>query len=132
MILVDSSVWIEYFGPGNTPVCDQLDDFVTDGETIAVAGVIVQEVLQGTRSEREMERLEYLLKMQHMLYPADPMQTHIAAARLYRRCRRAGVTPRSGVDCLIAQLAIESNAALFHADRDFSRMGQVLRELTLI
>ncbi|NJL30864.1 MAG: PIN domain nuclease [Phycisphaerales bacterium] len=58
MILVDSSVWIEYFGPGKTPVCDQLEDLISDGQIIAVTGVIIQEVLQGTHSEQQMMQLK--------------------------------------------------------------------------
>ncbi len=54
-----------------------------------------------------------------------------ARASLYARCRRAGVTPRSTIDCLLAQIAIEHNLLLLHSDRDFPRIAAVVPELKL-
>ncbi|NJL30865.1 MAG: PIN domain nuclease [Phycisphaerales bacterium] len=60
------------------------------------------------------------------------METYVAAADIYRRCRKAGITPRSSIDCLIVQIALESEAGLLHADRDYLRIAQVVPDLILL
>jgi len=66
-----------------------------------------------------------------VLYPRHGLRTYEAAADLYRRCRAAGVTVRSTVECLIAQLALEHNATLLHSDRDYERIARVEPRLKL-
>ena len=62
-------------------------------------------------------------------HPRDPVITHAAAAALYRRCRERGITVRSTLDCLIAQIAIEHDLLLVHHDRDFDQLVQACPEL---
>jgi predicted nucleic acid-binding protein len=64
-----------------------------------------------------------------MLLSEDPLRTHRHAARLYFDCRRQGFTPRSSIDCLIAQTAIEHRAALLHDDRDFDAIAKSAPQL---
>jgi predicted nucleic acid-binding protein len=117
MLLVDSSIWI-----------DQLLDRETDGvqfvsqrdeiEDVCVTGAIVQEVLQGARTDADFIRYRDILANCMMLDPHE-RSTYELAAQLYRRCRKAGITIRSPNDCLIAAVALESDALIVHNDRDF-------------
>ncbi|MEX0777130.1 MAG: PIN domain-containing protein [Phycisphaeraceae bacterium] len=131
MILVDTSAWIDALGPRPGAITQRLRAHLDRGEPCALTPVILLEVLQGARSDREFDRLHAYLTAQPMLHPLDAVGTHARAAQLYRRCRAAAVTPRSSIDCLIAQLAIEHNAALLHDDRDFDQIARVVPELMM-
>lgn len=129
MILVDTSVWIAYLQGGGGEGVAAFEDALDRGIPFAVTGVIVQEILQGVRTESDRTRLEHYLKTQRSAQPRHPWETYVAAARLFARCRRAGITIRSTNDCLIAQIAIENDLALLHEDRDFEHMASVVEEL---
>jgi predicted nucleic acid-binding protein len=131
MVLVDTSVWIDFVGPRPGVASRRLDEIVADGTPFALAPVILQEILQGARSSREFDRLLANLGTQRFLFPSDPVQSHIAAAEIFFRCRRAGISPRSSVDCLIAQIAIENQAALLHHDSDFDKIARVVPQLAI-
>jgi predicted nucleic acid-binding protein len=131
MVLVDTSIWIHYLSRRPGAPARRLDDVVANGIPFALTPVILQEILQGSRSDREFERLKENLITQRFLFPLDPVDSHVRAADLYFRCRRAGVTIRSTVDCLIAQVAIENNAALLHNDADFDHMAKVVPQLQI-
>jgi predicted nucleic acid-binding protein len=90
-----------------------------------VTPVILQEILQGAADEREFSLLDEYFSSQSMLLPQDPLDTHRRAARLYFDCRHRGFTPRSTVDCLIAQIALDHGVALLHDDRDFEQIARV-------
>lgn len=96
-----------------------------------ITGVIYGEVLQGAASRADFEKLALYLGTQRFYHPRDPVESYRGAAWLYFRCRRAGVTVRSTVDCLIAQLAIEHDLLLLHNDRDYERLAHVIPELRL-
>ena len=93
--------------------------------------MIYHEVLQGVSSREEFDRLSEYLGSQTFYHPREPVESHREAALIYFRCRRAGVTVRSALDCLIARIAIEHDLTLLHADRDFESMAGVIPELTL-
>ncbi len=123
MLLVDSSVWIDQsraIDTDATRFVEQRDD----DEEVAVTGVIVQEVLQGSRSQRGFEHLRGMLAAMHLLEP-DGFATYEIAALLYRRARAVGLTIRKPSDCLIAAIALEHGALLVHNDRDFLALAQV-------
>jgi len=128
---VDTSIWINYLSKRPGPAAERLDKLVADGVPFALTPIILQEVLQGARSANEFKRLRLNLLTQRFLFPVDPIETHVAAAGIYARCRGAGVTPRSLVDCFIAQVAIENNAPVLHNDVDFNRMAQVIPGLAI-
>ena len=71
------------------------------------------------------------LGSQTFYQPRDPVESHREAAFIYFRCRQAGVTVRSAIDCLIACVAIEHDLILLHDDRDFENMSGVILDLTL-
>mgnify|MGYP001825603953 FL=1 len=87
--------------------------------------MIYQEVLQGAKSEKEYAGLKKYLSSQRFFHPQDPIETFAKAARIYFRCRKKGVTVRSTVDCMIAQIAIENELLLLHNDKDFEAMAAV-------
>jgi hypothetical protein len=66
-----------------------------------------------------------------ILAPRDPLATHVAAARIYYDCRRRGLTVRSTLDCVIAQIAIEHGVPLLHDDRDYDAIAHVRALKTL-
>jgi predicted nucleic acid-binding protein len=118
MTLVDSSVLIDFFS--KRPPTDQtaaLKRLLRSREEICVCGIILTEILQGIRSDREFRIVRDLLSDFTSLPIADA--TFRAAAELYRALRKKGVTIRKTNDCIIAAVAIEHRVPLLHSDRDF-------------
>ena len=131
MFLVDTSVWIDYLRKKRSLPATWFTEILDRGYPFGLTGVIYQEVLQGADSEASYRRLDDYLSTQVFYHPRDPVTSHAEAARLYFRCRRAGVTVRSTVDCLIAQVAIEHELLVVHGDRDFDLMASVVPDLRL-
>lgn len=131
MFLVDTSVWIDYLRMVRNDPVARFEEILAHGYPYGITGVIYQEVLQGADSEKSFARLEEYLSTQEIYEPADLLVTYTEAARIYLRCRRAGITIRSTVDCLIAQIAIENDLVLLHNDRDFEFIGSVIPGLRL-
>lgn len=129
MILVDTSVWIDWFKRGTRPATLRLDRLI-DEDDIVLAGVVVQELLQGARGAQQLATLRAHFDALPVLLPSKA--TFADAGALYARCRWAGITPRSPHDCLIAQTAIERGVALLHDDRDFELIAGVEPGLRLL
>jgi len=123
MILVDSSVWIDYLRTGETPECRKLDDLMDSGDDLALTGLILTEVLQGIRSDAICHRTrEFLLRFRRL----EPEQRdYLLASDLYRHARRQGVTPRSTIDCVLAAVCLNRDGALLHSDRDFDKLSEL-------
>lgn len=117
MILVDSSVWIDFFRGTRTTQSDKLDELLTT-TLIVVGDLIMVEVLQGIQNEREFRKVLTTLNVFEQIDIAG-RQLSINAAKNFRKLRGLGYTVRKTVDTLIATRCIESNYALLHADRDF-------------
>lgn len=117
MILVDSSVWIDYFRGTATPQADRLDSLL-GAELIAIGDLILTEVLQGFDSERDFSLAARLLTS---LFIVDLAGRDIAlqAAKNFRALRARGVTVRKTIDAIIATRCIESRLPLLYSDRDF-------------
>lgn len=124
MILVDSSVWIDYFQGAQTPQTEKLDGFLSS-EPIAVGDLILTEVLQGFGSEQDFNEARRLLTS---LLVVELGGQHIAiqAARNFRLLRAQGVTTRKTIDTIIATRCIESSFTLLYSDRDFDPFVQHL------
>jgi hypothetical protein len=131
VILVDTSVWIGYLRGDRTERVDALETLLDREVPCALSDLIAMEILQGVRGDADAERLAAYLETQRRVAPSDGWATHLEAARLYRRCRAAGVTVRSTVDCLIARLAVEHDLVLLHDDRDYDRIATVEPRLRL-
>lgn len=117
MILVDSSVWIDFFRGTATPQVDKLDSLL--GSTpLAVGDLIMAEVLQGVRDERQFNQIRKTFDA-FTLIELGGKDIAIQAARNYRTLRELGTTVRKTIDTIIATRCIESGLTLLHSDRDF-------------
>jgi len=127
--LVDSSVWIDYFNGVATPQTDRLDALLGRGEVV-VGDLILAEVLQGFRDDRDFERArEALLAVPVLLMGSRDLA--LASAENFRSLRRQGVTLRSTIDCWIATYCLQERLELLHADRDFDHCRRHLGLRTL-
>ncbi len=125
MILVDTSVLIPYLKGRPTAATALLERLVSEEVEIALTPEIVQEVLQGARDAREWRTLKRYLVGQRVLAAADPLRSHVEAARVYYECRRRGLTVRRTIDCVVAQTALERDVPLLHDDRDYDAIRHV-------
>jgi predicted nucleic acid-binding protein len=125
MILVDTSVLIDFFKGIKNPANLRFKSILEQDIPFGITSLIYQEVLQGAKSEKEYADLKKYLSSQRFFHPQDPIETFAKAARIYFRCRKKGITVRSTADCLIAQIAIENKMLLLHNDKDFEAMASV-------
>ncbi len=124
MIIVDTSVWIDYFNERPTPATSLLD-FLLGRERLAIGDLILAELLQGFRSDLDFRRaLDFLsaLEFQTMV----GREVAIDSARNYRSLRARGVSVRKTIDVIIGTFCINSGHQLLHADRDFEPMERYL------
>lgn len=117
MILVDSSVWIDYFRGVSTPESERLD-VLLGSEPVAIGDLILAEVLPGFAVEREFNQARRLLSGLHVR-TLGGREIAIQAARNSRALRARGVTVRKTIDTVIATHCIEHDVALLYSDRDF-------------
>ena len=117
MMLVDTSVWIDYFRGNETPETDRLVDALSRDEDLCICGLILTEILQGIPSPKQYRQVKRLLKP--LIYLPVSREAHILAADIYRAARAEGKTIRNSVDCIIAACAVTHNVPLLQSDRDF-------------
>ena len=117
MILVDSSVWIDYFGGTVTPQTDRLDALL-GSEPLATGDLMLAEVLQGFVDERDFEQARRLLDTLDLVCVGG-REIALGAARNFRTLRRLGITARKTIDTLIATRCIVDGYALLYSDHDF-------------
>jgi predicted nucleic acid-binding protein len=96
---------------------------VVDEADIVTTDVVLMEILAGARDEADANGLRRLL-YRYELVPVEGLIDFEAAASIYRTCRRGGSTIRTLVDCLIAAVAIRTDAAVLHQDRDFEAIAR--------
>jgi hypothetical protein len=125
VILADTSAWVEYDRATGSTVDRRLTELIATEGPLAVTEPVLMEVCAGARDERRAEDLRRLL-LRCSLLPVDAAADFDAAALVYRRCRRTGVTPRGMVDCLIAAIAWRTSAVLLSRDADLDRVAQVM------
>lgn len=113
MALIDSSVWIDYFANRTLPHAELLAKRLDRGLPIATTGIVIQELLQGLRAERQASQLR--ARLARLTYLPAGRSTHVMAAMLYRKVRRSGTTLPS-VDALIAAIALENGVPVLTAD----------------
>lgn len=117
MILVDSSVWIDFFRGARTPQSERLD-LLLGTTRIAVGDLILAEVLQGVRDERDFRQVRKTLDSFEQVDLVG-RQVAIQAAKNFRKLRDLGFTVRKTIDTLIATRCIQSDYTLLHSDRDY-------------
>ncbi|HEU4341871.1 MAG TPA: PIN domain-containing protein [Candidatus Binatia bacterium] len=121
-ILVDTSVWIDFFRGSSSRENLLFKECLQRREPIFITGIIAQEILQGLRDDSQHQSiLNYLLLFSRI---EGEFTDYLEAANIYRNLRKRGLTIRSPVDCLIAALAIKHEIALLHKDSDFALISQ--------
>ena len=125
MILVDTSAWVEFDRATGSAVDRRLTALIADTDEVAVTEPIVMEVLAGARDDRREQDLRRLLDRFHLLR-FDPVVHFDGAVRIYRSCRRVGVTPRGMIDCMIASVALATGARVLAYDRDLAALATVV------
>ena len=123
MILVDSSVWIDFFSSSPGRAGAELRRMIEEAEPFALTGIVVTEVLQGLT--RDLRRIEQYLMQWEMLEPRG-FDTYREAAAIHRAARAKGIALTT-IDALIAAIAQEHNATVFTLDQDFSRIARITR-----
>lgn len=119
MILVDSSVWIDFFNGRNGPAVERLADLLQDGSApLGMPDLVLFEVLRGFRHEQDFQAARRVLRALPVVEIGGE-DGALRAAHHYRALRAAGATVASAIDVLLASYCIERDHALLHADRDF-------------
>ena len=119
MVVVDSSVWIDFFRNARTAQVIQLDRLLSDAEAnLVVPDLVLYEVLRGFRHERDYLQAERLM-LSMTVEAVGGLALAQRAAQHYRSLRASGITVRSSIDVLVAAFCIERGYTLLHADRDF-------------
>jgi predicted nucleic acid-binding protein len=125
MILADTSAWVEYDRATGSAVHRRLAELIASAGPLSVTEPVIMEVLAGARTKQQAVDLRRLL-LRFSLLRFDAASDFDAAARIYRRCRVAGVTPRGMVGCMIAAVAWRRGAVLLAHDVELQRVGQVM------
>ena len=124
-MIVDTSVWADYFNGVENSYTDRLDRALAEEEDLAILPFIVTEVLQGFRTEAGFLKARDLLLSLPVLVLS--IEYYVEAARLFRRLRGKGITVRGTIDCIIAQTCLEHDAELLSPDVDFHRIAENTR-----
>jgi len=125
VILADTSAWVEYDRATGSTADQRVAELIATDGPLMVTEPVLMEVLAGARSDAREGDLRRLL-LSFGFLPFDAVTDFDAAARIYRRCRQAGVTPRGMVDCMIVGTAHRRGAALLSWDVDMDRVAQVI------
>ena len=124
MVIVDTTVWIDYLNGVQTPQTDWLDTEV-EKQRLGLTDLILCEILQGVKTDGQAtETQRELMKFEVM--PMSGIELAVAAAQNYRKLRAKGRTVRKTVDCLIATFCLTNGFTLLHNDRDFDPFEEIL------
>lgn len=127
VILVDSSVWIDYFNGIASPETDQLDALL-GVQPICLGDLILAEVLQGFRRDKDFKTARTLFDSL-TVFSIGGKEIALKSAENYRLLRNQGITVRKTIDTFIATFCIENNLPLLHSDKDFDAFHQHLKLL---
>jgi predicted nucleic acid-binding protein len=121
VIVVDTTVWADWFRGVDTPAVERLSRAIARHD-VGLVPPVLTEVLQGFRTDADFERARSLLVQLPVL--ALDVEGHVAAARLFRRLRSRGVSVRGTIDCIIAQTCIAAGVELLSTDQDFGAIAR--------
>jgi predicted nucleic acid-binding protein len=131
MILIDTSVLIGYFkGSKGTPY-DRMNYLVDEEIPFGICNYVYQELLQGSLNEKEFNLLKDFLESLPFYDLRYGKESFESAALMYMNCRKKGVTVRSTIDLLIAEIAIENDLYLFHNDSDYTNIAKIYKNLKI-
>jgi predicted nucleic acid-binding protein len=125
VILADTSAWVEYDRATGSAVDQRLTELIRERGPLAITEPVLMEVMAGAHDDHREQTLRRLL-LRFDLLAFDTAADFDGAARIYRRCRREGVTPRGMVDCFIASVARRHEATLLARDADMHRVARVV------
>ncbi|MBI2874241.1 MAG: PIN domain nuclease [Firmicutes bacterium] len=117
MILVDTSVWVDFLNGHETSHTRTVESLVQSREDICICGILLTELLQGIRENKAYENTKAVLS--ELLFLPMTRETFHLAATIYRTCRSRGITIRNSTDCMIAATCIQHGIPLLHNDQDF-------------
>ncbi|MFO8010821.1 MAG: PIN domain nuclease [Dehalococcoidia bacterium] len=121
MILIDTSVWIDFLTGRDTLQAGTVTSLVKGREDICICGILLTEVLQGIRVNKEHEKTKAILS--ELIFLPMTQEVFLLAASIYRTCRSRGITIRNATDCMIAATCIQHEVRLLHNDRDFDSIS---------
>lgn len=124
MVLVDTSVWVDYFNGADTTEANALDELLGSGRVL-IGDLIITEILQGFARDADFRQARNLLADVPYSNLAG-LDVALAAADNYRKLRSRGVTVRKTIDVLIGTFCVANDHELLHSDRDFDAMEKVL------
>ena len=124
MIVVDTTVWIDFLEARATSLDRHLVELIEEDAPIALVDIVYCEILQGIREDDTYQRIRASLLAYPIVRPQG-LGTFETAANLYRTARRQGLTIRRSADCLIAAMCLENGAEIYHNDRDFDALASV-------
>jgi hypothetical protein len=117
MVLVDTTVWIDFFSGKTTSQVSVLEFLISEGEDICTCGIVLAEVLQGIRDDRIYRKTKS--HFDNLIYLPMAQTTFVKSAEMYRSLRKKGITIRKPLDCMISSVALAHKARLLHNDKDF-------------
>lgn len=123
MIVVDTSVWIDFFNDRDEEHVEELAGLIEADAGIALTDVILTEILQGIRSDRQIGMVDERL-VEFEILRLGGLDDFRRAAELYRVARRHGVTVRRTLDCLIASVCVRDAIPILHNNADFDRLAE--------
>jgi predicted nucleic acid-binding protein len=124
LILIDTSALIEFLNHTGSIFDKEIEHLISDDEDVAFADITITETLQGIKDDKEFREIKTSLSA-FPVYSLKGLDSYIAAAEIYRKCRKKGLTIRSTTDLLIAQAALENNLILMHNDNDFHSVAKI-------
>ena len=122
MILVDTTVWIDFFTGKTTSQVDILELLISEDQDICVCGLVLTEVLQGVREEKQYKKIKTYFE--NLVFLPMTQSMHLHSAEIYRSLQKKGITIRKPIDCMIASVAIAHKVQLLHNDKDFTPIGK--------
>lgn len=118
MVLVDTSVWIDFLAGQDTPHVNTLEQLIKNNADLSLCGIVLTEILQGISNNKEHQQVKQFLQ------PLLRLDIHediwLLAADIYRNLRKQGITIRKTNDCIIAATALHYECCLLHNDKDFT------------
>jgi predicted nucleic acid-binding protein len=129
-VIADTSAWIAFLRGTESDAHRRLRQLIVDDDDLWMTDAVVMEVLAGARDVVEKRKLRRLL-FDFPMQPVHPTDDFETAADIFFTCRRAGSTPRSLMDCLIAAVAIRTSSTVLHEDRDYEVIARHLSLSTM-
>jgi len=122
LILIDTSAFIEFLNETGSPFDREIESLISKDKETAIADIVLTEVLQGIKNDKDYAEVKKSL-LSFPVYSLKSVDSFIAAADLYRKCRKKGLTIRNTTDLLISQIALENDLILLHNDKDFDTLA---------